>query len=394
MFQSIKISLRKGKQYFPIIFLFGLVACHSTQNQQPGGPQNTVQEYPVFIVEEKTTTLFQEYPATIQGQQDIDIRPKIDGYVENIYVDEGSRVVKGQKLFSIFNPQYQQDLSSAEGAVASAKADVNTADLAVRKAKPLVDREIISKYELESAEYTLEARKAALKQAEATLANARVNVAYTQIASPVDGIVGTIPFRTGSYVSSLSTDPLTTVSNTGNVYVYFSLNEKQLLNLSKLLPGKNIDEKIKNMPPVKLIMANGEEYPESGRIETLSGQISTETGAATLRANFANPKAIIRSGGTGKIQIPQTVENAILIPQQCTYELQGKRFAYLVDAEGVVKSTELTVMSNTTGGYFVTTAGVKAGDKIVYEGVQTLHDNMKIQPKAIEQAKVYDTTAL
>lgn len=373
-----------------VIFLCSITAC----NNKPGGSgaQNPppAPTYPVFRVVAETATLQTDYPATLQGEQNIEIRPKIDGYVEQIYVDEGAVVKKGQLLFRINAPQYSQDVNTAAAAISSAEADVSAAELQVKKTKPLVEKNIISKYELESAEYTLQARKAALAQAKATLANAKTNLGYTTVTSPVNGVVGTIPYKLGSLVSSTTTMPLTTVSNIGKVYAYFSLNEKQLLDFSRQYQGNTLDAKLKQLPPVTLLLADGSEYPEKGKVETIAGLINTETGSASFRATFPNPVRLLRSGGSAVVEIPVTVEKAVVIPQKSTYELQGKRFVYLVNDSNKVISTEIEVMSVAAGQYFVVTRGLKAGDTVVYESTSSLQDSTVIKPDLLPQNKIYD----
>jgi membrane fusion protein (multidrug efflux system) len=353
-----------------------------------GGPP-PVQSYPVFKVKTQNATLFNDYPATLQGQQNIEIRPKIDGYIDRIYIDEGSVVKKGQPLFHISAPQYTQDINTAAAAIASAQADVSAAQLQVNKAKPLVEKDIISHYELESAQLTLQARKAALAQARASLANARTNLGYATVTSPVNGVAGTIPYKLGSLVNSSTTQPLTTISNIGTVYAYFSLNEKQLLDFSRQYKGSTLESKLKNIPPVSLILSDGSNYPEKGRVETVSGLINTETGSASFRATFPNPVRLIRSGGSASIRIPQAVINGILVPQKATYELQGKRFVFVVDAKGAVKSTEIQINNLAAGQYFVVTSGLKSGDMVVLEGASNLQDGTIIKSDVQGDDKVY-----
>jgi membrane fusion protein (multidrug efflux system) len=332
--------------------------------------------------------LRQEYPATLQGQQNIEIRPKIDGYIEKIFIDEGATVKKGQLLFRISAPQYEQEVKNALAAINSAEADVNTARLQVEKTKPLVQRQIISEYELRSAEDALKVKEAALLQAQTTLANARTNLSYTSITSPVDGVAGMIPYRLGSLVSSTTTSPLTTVSNITKIYAYFSMNEKQLLDFSRQYKGNTLEAKLKQLPPVILILSDKTEYPERGRVEAIGGLISTETGAATFRATFPNPLGLIRSGGSADLALPVTYENALLVPQRSTYELQGKRFVYRVEG-GKVKSVEIATLSTPAGQYFVVTDGLKAGDTLVYETATPIADGTDIKLEMKPEAEVY-----
>ncbi|WP_316830732.1 efflux RND transporter periplasmic adaptor subunit [Pedobacter aquatilis] len=347
------------------------------------------QAYPVFTVSAQTTELNSDYPATIEGIQNIDVRPKVDGFIQKILVDEGAVVKKGQLLFTIMAPQYEQEVRTAKAAISSAEADVVAAQLQVNKTKPLVEKDIISKYDLDAAQLTLQSKKAALAQAKAALVNAQVNLSYTSITSPVDGIVGSIPFRNGSLVSSSSTEPLTTVSNTSKVYAYFSLNEKQLLDFSNTYKGNTLAQQMKNIPAVSLVLADGTVYAQNGKIESINSQINTNTGSASLRATFPNPIALLKSGGSASVRIPQKVENAILVPQKSTVDLQGKKFVYVLGDSAKITSTEIQIMSLAKDKFYVVTKGLKAGDKIVLEGFQSLKDGAKIKPEEKSADSVY-----
>lgn len=364
-----------------------LASCGGKNDQaaQAPGPQL----YPVFTVSSQTTTLDTDYPAAIQGVQNVDIRPKIDGFIENIYVDEGAVVKKGQLLFTINAPQYAQAVRTATAAISSAEADVNAAQLQVDKTKPLVDKDIISKYELESAQLTLQSRKAALAQAKAALVNAKDNLAYTRISSPVDGVIGSLPFKAGSLVSGTSAQPLTTISNTNRVFAYFALNEKELLSFANTYPGKTLAEQMRNIPPVSLILADGTTYPSTGKIESINGQINTTTGSASLRATFPNANAVLKNGASALVRIPQHVKDLILIPQKSTTDLQGKKFVYILGDSAKVMNTPIEVMNVAKGKFFVVTKGLKAGDKIVLEGFQSLRDQTVIKPQELNADSVY-----
>lgn len=363
----------------------------SCRNNQPGAgqaPDPVTPSYPVFKATTHTTVLRTEYPATLQGIQNIEIRPKIDGFIEKIYIDEGASVKKGQLLFKINAPQYEQDVKNALAAVNSAETDVNTAKLQVEKTKPLVDKQIISDYELRSAEDALKVKQAALLQAQTTLANARTNLSYTLITSPVDGVAGALPYKLGSLVSSTTALPLTMISNISKVYAYFSMNEKQLLEFSRQYKGSTLEAKLKQLPPVILILSDGTEYPEKGRVETINGMINSETGAATFRATFPNPVRLIRSGGSAVVAIPVTMTNALLIPQQSTYELQGKRFAYKLDS-GKVNSVEISTIPAGAGQYFVVTDGLKAGDSVVFQAALPIAEGTTIKANMQSEDQIY-----
>ena len=379
-------------QYLACLSLGTLLLTACGGSQTPAGGPGAAQppaSYQVFTIEAKDATLNNDYPATLQGEQNIEIRPKVDGFVEAIYVDEGSVVKKGQLLFKLNAPQYQQDVNNAIAAINSAEAEVNSAQLLVNKTKPLVDKDIISHYELESDQFALNSKKASLAQARTTLANAKTNLCYTTITSPVNGVIGTLPYKVGSLVTSATTNPLTTVSNINKVYAYFSLNEKQLLEFSRTVEGGTLKEKIANMPAVSLILSDGSNYAEKGKVETIGGLIDTQTGSASFRAEFPNPTHLLRSGNSANVRIPEPVKNGIFIPQRSAYELQGKHFVYVVDETNTVKSIEIQINDLAAGQYYMVTSGLKIGDKIVYDGNSSLKDAATIKPEVMTDEKVY-----
>lgn len=371
-----------------------LIACTIQYGcKEKGGQTNqagqSVLTYKVARVYTGPTTVYFNFPVTIQGEQNVEIRPKVDGFVQDIFIDEGAIVHKGQKLFQLNNPQYDQALRSAAASVKIAEADVLAAKMNVDKVRPLVEKDIISKYELESNQYTLQAKEAALASSQADLTNARVNVGYTFLTSPADGVAGTIPYKVGSLVSSTSTSPLTTIYNTKNIYAYFSLNEKQLLQFSRATKGSTLQEKLAGMPDVSLLLADGSEYTHKGRITTVSGLITQQTGSATLRADFPNPNGLIRTGNTGTIRVPVDIKDAILIPQGATYDLQGKKFVYILNGGDSITNVAIQVSENTVGKLYLVEEGLKAGDKIVVQGVSNLRSGMTIKPVPVNEDSLY-----
>lgn len=345
--------------------------------------------YKVVTLSPQSATINIDYPASIQGQENIEIRPRVDGYIEKIFVDEGAVVKAGQPLFKISAPQYEQEVRTATAGVKSAQADVSAAKLAVTKVTPLVKQQIISKYELESAEFSYQSALAALAQARAALVNAQTNVGFTTVKSPVNGVVGSIPFRLGSLASAASTEALTTVSSIGNVYAYFAFNEKQLLTITKDSTSTSLAAKIQKIPAVSLLLSDGTEYGEKGKIETINGLINTATGSVNVRARFPNSKGIIRSGSSTKVRIPQDVKNKIIVPQSATFELQDKRFASVVGKDGKTKNVVITVLDNTIGNYYVVESGLKEGDQIVLEGVANLKEGTQIKATPESEGTVY-----
>jgi membrane fusion protein (multidrug efflux system) len=273
----------------------------------------------------------------------------------------------------------------------TAEADLSLARMQVNKVKPLVEKDIISHYELESAEYTQQSKAAALAQAKASLVNAKVNLGYTTITSPVNGVIGALPYKLGSLVTGSTTDPLTTVYNTSNIYAYFALNEKQLLDFSRDSTNKtSFKAKLSNLPAVSLILPDGTTYEHAGKVETVNGLINTATGAANVRADFVNPRGLIRSGSSAVVRIPNTIKTALLVPQASTYELQDKRFVYVVDSQNKIKNVAIKVMDNTAGKFYVVTEGIKAGDKIVLESSGNLVDGTAIKPNEVSAESVYN----
>lgn len=357
--------------------LTALLAFSCGNSQQGGMPALSLA---VMTVEPTSQELNSAYPATIKGQQDIEIRARVSGYITKLCVDEGAVVHKGQPLFLIDAVPYQKAVQAAEAAVEVAKANVATTQLTVDSKTELHAQNIISDYDLQTAKNSLASAKAALAQAEAQLASARNDLSYTTITSPSDGVVGTIPFRVGSLVGTTTQEPLTVVSDINKMFVYFSMNEKQLLALTRQKDG-SVNSMIGAMPEVQLQLADGTMYPAKGKIETLSGVIDLSTGAVQMRATFPNAQRLLRSGGTGTVLIPSVLDSALLIPQSATYEVQDKKFVYVLGDSSKVKNTEITVFPLDNGKQYVVTSGLKPGEQVVVEGVATLRDGMPITPE-------------
>ncbi|MFY0255441.1 efflux RND transporter periplasmic adaptor subunit [Chitinophaga sp. 30R24] len=371
-----------------LILIFVLAAC---KNKKDSKQQQTIKPYPVIVIKTQHAVIYSDYPATIQGLQNIEIRPKIDGYVEAIYTDEGATVKKGQLLFRINAPQYEQNVNTAKANIKIAVADVNAAQMQVNKVKPLVDKDIVSAYELEAAVYTLQSKQAALAQAQAALINAQTNLSYTTIYSPANGVVGVLPYKIGSLIGSTTANPLTTVSNISQIYAYFSINEKQGLDFFLSSKGATMQEKLTTLPPVTLVLANGVILPKKGRVETASGLINPQTGALNMRATFDNPDGLVRSGSSALVRIPRTLDNALLVPQKATYQIQGKLFVYVVDANNKVKSVDIGSNASAAGQSFVVQQGIKTGDKIIVDGISNLKEDQLINPRMVNADSVYNS---
>lgn len=334
--------------------------------------------YPTIVVEQQAAELATSYPVTIKGMEDIEVRPRIDGFIKEIYVDEGSVVRKGQTLFKIDSPSSEQALTSGRASVNSAQASVNTAKLNVDRLRPLAEKGIISIVQLQTAENSYQTALAGLLQAQSIVQNAQSMVSWTNVTSPVDGVVGSITYRQGSLVSK--DNILTTVANTSNVFAYFSLNEKELMTLLETSEGKTQAEKIKNMPAVTLTLANGSVYEEKGKIGTIAGLVNVNTGSVNFRAEFPNKAGLLRSGTSGRLTIPKTLDNVFVIPQKATTALQDKILVYKVQGDSVVQ-TIVSAITLPDGQNYAITGGLSKGDRIVIDGIATLSNGAKIEVK-------------
>lgn len=350
-----------------------LCSCKSKTAMQPMGA-----EYSTLNLQPSDQELVTRYSSTIRGRQDIEIRPQVSGFITQLLVDEGSVVKKGQSLFIIDQVPYKAALESANASVESARASVATAQLTLTSKEELFKQNVISDFELQTAKNTLAVNKAALKLAEAQRITAANNLSYTDVKSPSNGVVGSIPFRIGSLVSPTIAQPLTTVSDNSEVYVYFSMTERQLLELGR--EHGSMKEAIATMPEIGLELSDGKLYPHKGKIETISGVIDASTGAVSLRATFPNTEQLLRTGGSGVVLFPYNKENCLVIPQSATYEIQDKKFVYKVDSSKA-KSTLINIFPVNNGKEYIVTQGLSVGDVIVLDGVATLKDGTAIKTK-------------
>lgn len=374
----------KRKYSNSIIALLTIMFGASCGNNKKDVVPAKINAYEVMALKPHLVTTQTDYPAAIQGVQNIEIRPKINGYLEKILIDEGQLVKKGQLLFIISAPHYEQDIATAKANIKIATAEVNAARMQVNKVRPLVEQDIVSTYQLEAAKYTLQSKEAALAQANTALNNAKIDVGYTHIYSPANGVVGILPNKIGSLVDSSAGNPLTTVSNIENIYAYFSINEKQGLDFFTSSPGKTMQDKLATLPAVTLILANNYELPQKGKIETASGIINAQTGAVNLRAVFSNSDGLVRSGSSALVRIPQYLKNVLTVPQKASYQIQGKIFVYKVDKTNKVSSVELTI-AGSSGQDYIVKKGLNAGDLIVTDGISSLRDGMEIKPQQSAQ---------
>lgn len=375
--------------------LIGLASCsgNSDQAAQMAAMQNQAPELAVVTVEPGNSNLSQAYSATIKGKVDVDVRPLVSGFITKVNVDEGQFVRKGQTLFTLDQVTFQAAVDQAQAAVNSAQTAVNSAKLTADNKKLLFDKNIISEYEYQLAQNQLATAKAQLATAQAALTSARKNLSYTVVTAPVDGVVGTIPNREGSLASPSMAQPLTTIADTQEVYAYFSLTEKDVLEMTQ--GQKTLAQAIADMPEVQLQLADGTVYPLSGKVATISGVINQSTGATSVRARFANPNGVLRSGSTGQILLPHNLADVITIPQRATYEVQDRRFVYVLNDSNKTVATPIEVSPVNDGQNFVVTSGLTAGQRVVVEGVGSkVRPDMVIKPvDAAEKAAAQQAAA-
>ena len=376
--------MKKGIVFMVAAAALLLVSCGKSGGGRPTFGDN---EYPVLTVGTQSAASQATYPASIKGVQDVQISPKVQGFITQINVKEGQTVGAGQVLFVLDNATYQAQVRQAQAQVNTAQASLNTATLSYENSKKLYENKVIGEFELQSATNGFESAKASLSLAQASLASAKEMLSFCYVKSPAAGVVGTLPLKVGALVNTASV--LTTVSNNSSMEVYFSMTEKDALEMSKSGEG------IQKLPAVKLRLADGTIYGHDGKVTKMSGVIDAATGTVQMIAVFPNPEKLLKSGGSGSIVIPHDNASAIVIPQSCVSEVQNKKFVYTVGKDNKVKYTEIQVAPQDDGLNYVVTDGLKVGDKYVTNGITKLTDGMEIvqitperyQQKIQEQAK-------
>lgn len=345
-----------------------------------GMPKFGDDEYPVQTIGSSSASMQTTYPATIKGIQDVEVRPKVSGFITKVYVHEGQAVSAGQVLFSIDSETYRAVVQQAQAGLNTANAQLNTARLTYENNKKLFEKNVIGQYELSTAQNTFATAQASVSQAQAALASAKEQLSWCQVKSPSAGVIGSLPFKVGALVSASSA--LTTVSEIGTVEVFFSMSESQMLSLTKT--AGNVNAAIKALPAVKLQLADGTLYNHPGKIVKASGVIDPSTGSLSLIAHFANPERLLKSGGAGQIIIPNHNNAAIQVPQEACSEVQDKIFVYKVGKDNKVTYSEIKVNPQNDGYNYIVTSGLNVGDRIVVKGITKLTDGMDIKPITIE----------
>ncbi|SFA40572.1 membrane fusion protein, multidrug efflux system [Pedobacter suwonensis] len=392
----LRLTLNTVKQFTSVkslltVSLLSIIlsSCKSAPDQSAAAPPPPA--LPVSAINASTETTYIEYPASIQGAVDIDVRPQVSGYLQSVLVNEGAYVTAGQTLFKINENPYREALNNAKASLHAAEAAMLNAQLEVDKLTPLVQNKVVSDIQLKTAKTAYKIAQANAEQAKASVAAAKINLGYTNVKATVSGYIGRIPKKQGSLVSPTDQVALTQLSDIHEVHVYFSLGENDFNNFNANYPGKTPADRIKHLPAVELLLADNSAYPIKGKIDMIDGQFDKNTGAITLRASFPNASGTLRSGNTGKIRLGLQHDDAILVPQASTVEMQDKVFVFTVGDSSKVKKQAITIVGKAGENYLVK-EGVKVGDQIVLSGVDKLQEGMVIQPqKAADKVAVART---
>ena len=349
-----------------------LVSCGGKQQQQM--PTAT---FKTMNVGRQDVTIETKYSATIRGRQDVDIYPQVGGTLKQICVTEGQAVREGQTLFVIDQVPYQAALNTAEAALKAAKASEATASMNYESKKKLFAEKVISDFDLQATYNTLMSAKAQVAQAEAQVVNARNSLSYTVVKAPANGVVGTLPYRQGALVSTQMGQPLTTVSDNSQMWVYFSISERDLLSIVR--KSGSLNEAIKNMPEVTLTLIDGSTYEKTGRVESVSGVVNSSTGSVQLRAVFDNENGILHSGSTGNVVIPTTYSQVLVVPATAAVQTQDRFRVFLVGNDSIAHGKVVTVNEQKAGDLFIITSGLVGGEEIIAEGAGMVKEGQKVK---------------
>lgn len=361
-----------------------LASCKSSPDQSAAAPPPPV--LPVSLISESSQTTYIDYPAAIQGAVDIDVRPQVSGYLQSVLVNEGAYVNAGQTLFKINENPYREALNNAKASLHAAEAAILNAQLEVDKLTPLVQNKVVSEFQLKTAKTAYKIAQANAEQAKASVASAQINLGYTNVKATVSGYIGRIPKKQGSLVAPTDQAALTQLSDIHEVHAYFSLAENDFNSFNANYPGKSPADRIKHLPAVELLLSDNTTYPIKGKIDMIDGQFDKNTGAITLRASFPNANGVLRSGNTGKVRLGLQHDDAILIPQAATVEMQDKVFVFALNKGNKVSKMPITVIGKSGNNYLVKD-GVKSGDQIVLSGLDRLQEGQVITPeKATDKA--------
>ncbi|UOR06548.1 efflux RND transporter periplasmic adaptor subunit [Hymenobacter aerilatus] len=347
-----------------------------SEKSQADTTKSEVPKVPVVQLAPRDTILHHDYVADIEAVRNVDVRARVPGFLEHIYVDEGQVVKKGQPLFRINASEYKERVASSAAAVRNAQAQEQVAELELNRVQMLVKKNIIASSELDVAQAKLRAAQSTVQEARATRANASLNLSYTLIKAPFDGIIDRIPLKTGSLVDNGTL--LTSVSDQGAVYAYFNVAENEYLEYAKARQRNTRT----SSDSVTLLLADGTTYRHGGRIETLEGEFEETTGSIAFRARFPNPEGLLKHNASGRVRLQNAVKDALLVPQRAVFETQDKNYVFVVGPNSKIRQQAFTPQARLSDFYIVK-AGLKPGERIVYEGVQDLRDGNTIQAQPV-----------
>lgn len=363
-------------RYFTLLLL--AAGC----SEAPPKQTTQVQQLPVIELHAQAATTYQDYPASVEGTVNVEIRPQVSGTLEKIFVDDGAYVQKGEPLFKIDDAPFLQKLNNAKASLRAALGALATADVEVRKLTPLVANKVVSDYQLQTAQAAREVAAGNVEQAKADIAGAQINLGYTLIKAPVTGYIGRLLRKQGSLVGPSDPSALTDLSDVHELHVFFALGEYDFIRFKSMYEGKTLSEKIKHLPPVQLVLADDSTYALKGKIDVINGKFDNNTGAITVRATFPNQDGLLRSGNTGKIRLGLNLGTELVVPQSATLEIQDEVYVFLLTTQNKV-TKEIINISGKSGTNYLVKNGLKSGDRIVAAGFEHLHEGDTIQPEPV-----------
>jgi RND family efflux transporter MFP subunit len=364
-----------------MFLLISLFSC-SEKKQHPAAPE----QLPVITISTGTATTYENYPASVEGVLNVEIRPQVTGILDHIFVDDGAFVTKGESLFQINEAPFQEKLNNALASLQSEKGSLANTQIEIDKLTPLVQNKVIADYQLKTAIAAREIALGNVEQAKADIATARINLSYTLIKAPASGYIGRLLRKQGSLIGPADSSPLTELSDVHVIHVFFAMGEADFIRFKDQYPGRTLADKIKQLPSVELIMADDSAYSLEGKIDVINGQFDKNTGAITFRATFPNQDGLLRSGNTCKIRLGLAYARELIVPQSSTQEMQDQTFVFTVNDSNKVAKKTIMVMGKSGTNYLVDPGskdGLKAGDKIVYNGFDHLHEGDAINPQPV-----------
>ncbi len=366
---------------FPLIFMAAAIVLQSCSSKSPQQQAAAPPATEVVTITTGSALTENEYTASLEGKTDVEIRPQVDGRLAQVLVDEGSFVHAGQGLFKIDDLPYREQYNSALAGLHAAEATISSTQLEIDKIAPLVKNKVVSEVQLKSARATHQLAIANAEQAKAAVAAAQINLGYTLVKAPVSGYIGRLPKKQGSLVGHADPQALTTLTDVAEVNAYFSLSEGDFIRFKEKYPGSTINDKLKALPPVTLLLADNTEYNVQGHVTMIDGQFDKHTAAITLRASFPNPQGLLRSGNTGRVRLAIPHDAVVLVPAAATLEMQDKLFVYVVGDSNKVAKTPITI-SGKSGDNYIVQSGIASGQRIVFSGLDHMQDGVVIQPVA------------